>query len=201
MQVTEGIYAKLEGKWIKIRKSRCQFMAMTLYIVGVLIISIGALIGFTSNGSGIVILASSIPGGVFFLALGKIIDVLESIERKLPEPVRNSLQSIEYKVVSSDFKVYDSEQETYRFMKLDGNDFIQARVFKHYISIAENAFLFKLPNKKEAKLFVIDAYQPSADLFMKDNIAFVRLAYFDIQATLAGGQIVLSYKQTSLAAE
>jgi hypothetical protein len=147
--------------------------------------------GLSSTDFSIVI--SSIIGGVFFLALGKIVDVLVKIEMKLPAlKYADEFQPIEFKVVSNDFEVYDSNNETYQFFDLGGSEFIQARVFKNYLDISEKSFVFKLPNSEQMEFQVMEYYSPNAEMFSIDSIIFVKLLSLNIKATRHGNVITLS---------
>jgi hypothetical protein len=131
---------------------------------------------------------------VFFLALGKIVEVLEKIEKKLPERIySDEFPTTEFKVKSYDFDVFESNSETYQYFTLNGNEFIQARVFKSYINIKETTFLFKLPNREEKELPVFKDYSQTADLFSRDEIIFVKLSSLYIGSTRNGNVITLSY--------
>ncbi|SFM17409.1 hypothetical protein SAMN03159341_11935 [Paenibacillus sp. 1_12] len=171
-------------------------MAFKLHIFGIVIIVIGVFIGIFFYG-GVALIAVSIICGIFFMALGKIVELLEKIEQKLPDLSNsNTYQVQEYSVTSSDFDVYDSSNETYQFLTLDGNDYIQARVFKNYLDIKENTISFKLPSRVQQVFTKHDTYRLSVDVFSKDDIVFVKLASLGIHASQLGNSIVLSYSIT-----
>jgi hypothetical protein len=172
-------------------------MELVLYILGILIITLGVMIGFVANdglsNNDSSILINAIIGGVFFLALGKIVEVLVKIEKKLPAlKYADEFQPIEFKVVSNDFEVYDSNNETYQFFDQDGNEFIQARVFKNYLEITEKSFIFKLPNTAQMEFHVMKYYSPTAEMFSRDAIIFAKLLSLHIKATRHGNLITLS---------
>jgi hypothetical protein len=172
-------------------------MELVLYILGIFIITLGVMIVFLGNNGlssiDFSIVVNAIIGGVFFLALGKIVEVLVKIEKKLPAlKYADEFQPIEFKVVSNDFEVYESNNETYQFFDLDGNEFIQARVFKNYLVITEKSFVFKLPNSEQIEFQVMKYYSPTADMFARDEIIFVKLMSLNMKATRNGNLITLS---------
>ncbi|MEC0229039.1 hypothetical protein [Paenibacillus alba] len=170
-------------------------MVGTLYVIGLLIILFGVIAGF-STPSGLPFVGGAIVSGVFFMALGKIVELLERIEQKLPNQSNsNPYQMQEYAVVSSDFEVYESKNETYQFFTLNGSNLIQARVFKKYIEIDGDKYLFKLPNKESQEFIKHNSYNLSAAMFTKDSISFINLSALGINASLMGNQIVLSYSK------
>lgn len=168
-------------------------MVSILYFIGALIIIIGVLTGFFVP-FGLPFVGGSIVSGIFFMALGKIVELLEKIEKKLPDQSNSkTYRAREYSVSSSNFEVYDAHNETYQFFTLDGDDFIQARVFKNYIEINGDSIVFKLPNKTQMEWVKHESYNISAHIFSRDNIVFVRLSSLGISASHLGSSIVLSY--------
>ncbi|QGQ96406.1 hypothetical protein EHS13_16710 [Paenibacillus psychroresistens] len=173
-------------------------MDFILYIIGYFIIAVAVLYGFGVNknltSSDLSIIVNMIIGGVFFLAMGKIVEVLVKIEKKLPERlITNEFSNIEFFVKSNDFEVYDSSNETYQYFILDGNEFIQARVFKNYLEANESSFIYRLPNRGEIKLTVYKEYSQLADMFSKNNIIFVKLSSLNISLIRQGNDIRLRY--------
>jgi hypothetical protein len=172
-------------------------MELALYILGIMIITLGVMIVFFANNglssTDFSIVINAILGGVFFLALGKIVEVLVKIEKKLPaQEYTDEFQPIEFKVVSNDFEVYESNNETYQFFELDGNEYIQARVFKNYLDISEKSFVFKLPYSDQMEFQVMKYYSPTAEMFSRDAIIFVKLLSLNMKATRNGNLIALN---------
>ncbi|MBE1442276.1 hypothetical protein [Paenibacillus sp. OAS669] len=173
-------------------------MVGILYFVGALIIVVGVLAGVLVP-LGLPFIGGSIVSGIFLMALGRIVELLEKIERKLPGQLTSQTQQVqEYTVSSSDFEVYESRNETYRFFTLDGDDFIQARVFKHYMELHGESIVFKLPNQEQREWIKEPAYHASAHLFTRDHIVFVRLSSLNIKASRLGDSIVLSYSDSKI---
>ncbi|WP_079914862.1 hypothetical protein [Paenibacillus sp. 32352] len=173
-------------------------MVGILYFVGALIIVVGVLAGVLVP-LGLPFIGGAIVSGLFLIALGRIVELLEKIERKLPDPSNSQTQQVqEYTVSSSDFEVYESRNETYRFFTLDGEDFIQARVFKHYMELHGESIVFKLPNQEQREWIKEPAYHASAHLFTRDHIVFVRLSSLNIKASRLGDSIVLSYSDSKI---
>jgi hypothetical protein len=168
-------------------------MASRLRIIGIIIIVLGVIIGFIIYGFPVIV--GSIISGIFFIALGKIIELLEKIEQKLPDRSTSQVDHVmlKYSVTSSDFDVYDSNKETYQFFSVDGDDYIQIEVFKNYIEDKENSVSFKLPSRVQQVFTKHDSYSLSVDVFSKDNIVFVKLATLGINASHLSSSIVLSY--------
>jgi hypothetical protein len=173
-------------------------LGLILYAIGYFIIFIGVLYSFivikNLTSGDVSIILSTVFGGVIFLALGKIVEILEKIEKKLPErKYTEEFPITEFSVRSNDFEVYDSNNETYKYFTLNGNEFIQARVFKNYIDIKETDFEYKLPNRNEIKLTVYKEYSPIVDMFSRDEIIFVKLSSLNISLLRRGNKITLSY--------
>lgn len=172
-------------------------MVGLLYYVGALIIVIAFISGLFVP-LGFLYIGGSIVSGIFFMALGKIVELLQKIEQKLPERSDSiAYRDREYKVRSTDFVVYDAHNETYQFFRLDGDDFIQVRVFKNYIEIRGELIVFNLPNKEQLEFRKHPSYHAAEPVITRDNIVFVRLASLGIRASHLGNSIVLSYTDKS----
>lgn len=136
----------------------------------------------------------SVPTGVFFLSLAKIIDLLVKIEARLSGN-QPALQQGEYHFTSTDFEVHEQNNETYRLIKVDGRDFVQARIFKNYLDVHENSITFSLPGKEKVELTQQQANSQGANLFMLDGTAYVKLSVLGINAAIVGNTIRLKYVQ------
>lgn len=161
-----------------------------LYVVGMLAAVAGGFMLFiggyvdTLGGTGLFI------GGLILMGLGKIIEVLQSIDSKLPN--NEAKRSVEFIVSSTDFEVYGGNGETYKFLERDGQSFIQARVFRDYLEYDEESCTFRLPNRPEVKLAKEGSYRPGAKLFTIDNVLFVSVDALGLTASRNGREIVLS---------
>jgi hypothetical protein len=167
---------------------------LLLYAVGWIIIIFGLFIAIVIHVD-FSIVVITVTGGVIILALGKIVEVLERIEKKLPErSYSEEFPAAEFKVKSNHFEVYDSNNETYQYFILDGSEFIQARVFKNYMEINGSSFIYELPNREEIQLTVYKEYSLTAEMFSRDDgLIFVKLSALKINPTRQGNIIFLSY--------
>lgn len=161
-----------------------------LYVVGVVAVVAGIFFGFIWGYLGLISGIGIFIAGLILLGLGKIIEVLQSIEAKLPNNITK--RSGEFTVVSTDFEVYGGNEETYKFMEMNGEAFIQARVFRNYLEYDEDSCTFRLPNRSEVKLAKEGGYRTGAKLFSIDHVLFVSVEALGLTASHNGKEIVLS---------
>ena len=192
-------------------------MYTIFYVIGGIIIAIGSICGLVIGTSleipepgykylnephplrwvyGISIIVSSFIGGMLFIGFGKMIEMLIKIERKLPDSILHDdseYEQNEYSFSSGEFEVYNGKSETYRLLRLNGEDYVQTRIFKNYLDFDGPLYTFSLPSKEQITLHKHDKYEPGADLFSSDGILFVKLASLGIEAIREGKTIILKY--------
>ncbi|WP_028563179.1 hypothetical protein [Paenibacillus pinihumi] len=170
-------------------------MVAVLYVAGILLIVAGAFFGISSE-SGLLFFYSILPG-IFLMAIGRIISLLERIEQKLPG--QNDRQTgqfgSKYTFRSLDFQVFADMNGLYQYVRLDGHDYVQATLFKNHMSHEGDVFVFSLPNKPEIKLHRQGMYEAGAELFMSNNATLVSLQVLGLTASHENGEIRLSYSK------
>jgi hypothetical protein len=163
-----------------------------LRFFGLAISLVGTLFGFGLGGPlmGILILT----GGLLVVGMGKLVESVHRIELKLLD-VQQGMDE-RFRSATSYWFRFRAGDEEYKLgdsvlVKLEGQTFVEATLFKSYATVMADYVYFKLPNREELVFERQKQYRQGVPLFLFQEKLYVSLTALGLAYTIEGNVVWL----------
>lgn len=167
-------------------------------ITGLLLLVPGTLLFLAADNLPLAII--SLIGGFVLMSLSKLVDFQQAAYRRsLGLPVTGETlhlmmkNSPQYEVESEDFNVYPEGHKHYTLLRLEGELYVSARVFKNVMTRVESEYTFSFPGRKALILFRSPSIYKGAELFEYGEAAFVSISALGLESKFCGGRLLLNF--------